>query len=119
MNYVFSKSAPVYARKHSFFFGDEWSSIMREELSRFMSYTPPPQSKGHILQPNPPHTQRHTIQFRALLYVQKKQKTKQNNACERKPAVVMRQELEAGRKQTESVGLDWKSTLEKRQLPEL
>lgn len=42
VNYVFGKSGSVYTHKHSFFFGDEWSSIMREELSRFMSYSPLP-----------------------------------------------------------------------------
>lgn len=82
-----------------------------------LCHTPPSPIQGPYFKAQPPtYTKTHNSIPGFVVCTKKKQ---QNNACERKPAVVMRQELEAGRKQTESVGLDWKSTLEKRQLPEL
>lgn len=96
MNYVFSKSGPVYAHKHSFFFGDECSSIMREELSRFMSFATSP-IQGPYFTANPQQSHRHTIQFQASSYVQKKRLWKQ-------APVIMRQELEGGRKQASPSG---------------
>lgn len=62
-----------------------------------LCHTTPPPSNGRILQPNPPHTHRHTIQFRALSYVQKKRLWKQ-------APVIMRQELDGGRKQPSPPG---------------
>lgn len=56
----------------------------------------PPSLAGHILQPNPPHTHRHTLQFRARVMYK--------NRLWKQAPVIMRRELEEGRKRPSPSG---------------
>lgn len=71
------------------------SSIMREELSRFMSYSPPP-LPAIFYSPVPRHTHRHTLQFRPRVMYK--------NCLWKQAPVIMRRELEEGRKRPSPSG---------------